>query len=300
MAAAFLCNSGAEANECAIKLARKYSLDTYGAGRHVIVTLNDSFHGRTVTTLAATGQDDFHQYFYPFTGGFVHVPAGDMDALAAAVEGAAKDEKVCAVLFEVVQGEGGVNALDFGYLQAVQAYCRAKDILLIADEIQTGASRTGTFLACEQAGLAPDAVTMAKGIGGGLPIGACLCNEKLAGVLTAGTHGSTFGGNPVCCAAGRYTVARLTSPALLNEVWRKGEILKTRLLACPNVAGVSGLGMMLGVELKRGQARDMAEKCLTKGLLVLTAKSRVRLLPPLTISDGELEQGLRILEEVLR
>ena len=269
MGRVFLCNSGAEANECAIKLARKYSFDKYGKGRSTIVGLENSFHGRTLTTLSATGQDVFHQYFFPFTEGFSFAKAGDLDSLKDKLDGS-----VCAVLLECVQGEGGVVALDKAYVQAVQALCRERDVLLLVDEVQTGAGRTGTFLACEQLGLQPDVVTMAKGLGGGLPIGACLCTQALGGVMSAGMHGSTFGGNPVACAAGRYMLSRLTQPAFLEEVARKGAAIRQRLAA-------------------------VAEDCLQNGLLILTAKTLLRLLPPLNITREELDKGLSILESVL-
>ena len=294
MGRVFLCNSGAEANECAIKLARKYSFDKYGKGRSTIVGLENSFHGRTLTTLSATGQDVFHQYFFPFTEGFSFAKAGDLDSLKDKLDGS-----VCAVLLECVQGEGGVVALDKAYVQAVQALCRERDVLLLVDEVQTGAGRTGTFLACEQLGLQPDVVTMAKGLGGGLPIGACLCTQALGGVMSAGRHGSTFGGNPVACAAGRYMLSRLTQPAFLEEVARKGAAIRQRLAAMPHVREVRGMGMMIGVVLDAGTARAVAEDCLQNGLLILTAKTLLRLLPPLNITREELDKGLSILESVL-
>jgi len=294
MGRVFLCNSGAEANECAIKLARKYSFDKYGKGRSTIVGLENSFHGRTLTTLSATGQDVFHQYFFPFTEGFSFAKAGDLDSLKDKLDGS-----VCAVLLECVQGEGGVVALDKAYVQAVQALCRERDVLLLVDEVQTGAGRTGTFLTCEQLGLQPDVVTMAKGLGGGLPIGACLCTQALGGVMSAGMHGSTFGGNPVACAAGRYMLSRLTQPAFLEEVARKGAAIRQRLAAMPHVREVRGMGMMIGVVLDAGTARAVAEDCLQNGLLILTAKTLLRLLPPLNITREELDKGLSILESVL-
>ena len=294
MGRAFLCNSGAEANECAIKLARKYSSDTYGPGRSTIVGLRNSFHGRTLTTLSATGQDVFHQHFFPFTGGFVFAQAGDLEDLLLRV-----DEGVCAVMLECVQGEGGVVALDFDYLRAVEKLCRERDLLLIVDEVQTGAGRTGKFLACEHAGIHPDVVTLAKGLGGGLPVGACLCASRLGEVMGPSSHGSTFGGNPVVCAAGRYMLTRLTDADFLAGVARKGEAFRRRLAAMPHVAEVRGLGMMLGVVLDKGTAREAAEKCLENGLLILTAKTLLRLLPPLNISEEEMDRGLSILESVL-
>lgn len=292
---AFLCNSGAEANECAIKLARKYSHDTYGEGRHTILTLVNSFHGRTVTTLAATGQESFHTLFYPFTEGFAYARAGDLEDLASKLNGT-----VCAVLLECVQGEGGVVPLEADYLRAVEALCRERDVLLMVDEVQTGASRTGRFLACEHAGISPDVVTLAKGLGGGLPIGACLCSEKLRDVMGPGTHGSTFGGNPVACAAGRYMLSQLTDEALLREVTRKGERIRERIARMPDVQEVRGLGMMRGVVLETLDAREVANACVANGLLILTAKTLLRLLPPLNIPDEDLEAGLDILESTLK
>ena len=295
MGRVFFGNSGAEANECAIKLARKYSFDKYGEGRATVIGMRNSFHGRTVTTLSATGQDVFHNYFFPFTEGFRFVDAGDMAALEAAT-----DDTVCAVMLECIQGEGGVIPLPAAYLQAVRAFCDAHDLLLLIDEVQTGAGRTGRFLACEHAGVRPDVVTMAKGLGGGLPIGACLCTERLADVMGAGMHGSTFGGNPVACAAAKYMIETLSAPAFLAAVTEKGERMRARLSAMPHVSDVRGAGMMLGVALDAGTARDVANACLEKGLLILTAKTLLRLLPPLNISDGELSRGMDILESVLK
>lgn len=294
MARVFLCNSGAEANECALKLARKYSFDKYGEGRNTVITLENSFHGRTVTTLAATGQAAFHQYFYPFTEGFRYLPANDLAAMEQALDGT-----VCAVLLECVQGEGGVMPLDPAYLRGVRELCSDRDVLLLIDEVQTGAGRTGRFLACEHADVRPDVVTLAKGLGGGLPIGACLCIEALGSVLSSGTHGSTFGGNPVACAAGRYMLTRLTDPALLAEVEEKGVYLRARLEALPHVTQVRGLGMMLGAVLDGAEAKDVAARCVQAGLLILTAKTLLRLLPPLNITKEEMDQGLERLEAVL-
>ncbi len=296
MSRAFLCNSGAEANECAIKLARKYSFDHYGEGRATIVTLVNSFHGRTVTTLAATGQDGFHLYFDPFTGGFRYAEAGDIGALEEAL-----DSTVCAVLLECVQGEGGVIALEPAYLQAVAALCAEHDVLLMTDEVQTGVGRTGKFLAIEHAGVKPDVVTLAKGLGGGLPIGACLCSEELKDVMSAGMHGSTFGGNPVVCAGGRVVLETVTQPGFLEAVAEKGEYLRRRLAEMPHVQEVRGLGMMLGVRLDDAlTARAVAEACVEGGLLILTAKTLLRLLPPLNITREEMDKGLAVLENVLK
>lgn len=294
MGRVFLCNSGAEANECAIKLARKFSRDTYGEGRYEIITLRQSFHGRTMATLTATGQDALHVSFDPFLPGFSYVPAEDMDALRAAVT-----DRTCAVMLECVQGEGGVIALSDDYLRDVERLCREKGLLMMVDEVQTGAGRTGKLLAFQYAGIHPDVVTMAKGLGGGLPIGACLCSEALKDVMGPGSHGSTFGGNPVVCAGARYILSRLTVPGFMEEVARKGDYLREAISAMPHVAEVRGRGMMIGVRLDTENARQIAEKCLQNGLLILTAKTLLRLLPPLTISQEEMDQGLAILKTVL-
>lgn len=291
----FFGNSGAEANECAIKVARKYSFDKYGKGRHTIITLVNSFHGRTIATLSATGQDVFHNYFFPFVEGFVNVEANNIDDLKAKLE----DKTVCAVMLEYVQGEGGVNKLDKEFVDAVYELCAPKDILVIADEIQTGVGRTGKFLAGDHYGKKADITTLAKGIAGGIPMGACLVNEKLAGVLTAGTHGSTFGGNPIACAGGLAVLDRIESKGFLDEVCAKAEHFRTRLEKCSEVAGVSGLGLMIGITLKSKKAADVAKAALDKGLLVLTAKEKVRLLPPLTIEVSEIDAGLDLLFEIL-
>ncbi len=296
MARVFFGNSGAEANECAIKLARKYSFDAYGKNRATVITLCNSFHGRTVTTLSATGQDVFHNYFFPFTGDFRYAPANDLDALTAMDDGT-----VCAVMVECVQGEGGVMPLDTAYLQAVRALCTEKDWVMIIDEVQTGIGRTGKLLCIEHAEVTPDVVTLAKGLGGGLPIGACLCAEKYSEVMSAGMHGSTFGGNPVACAAASYVLEQVDTPAFLQAVSDKGERIRARLQAMPHVKEVRGRGMMLGVVLDDAiAAKDVAAACLQNGLLILTAKTLLRLLPPLTISEEELERGLTILENTLK
>ncbi len=296
MARAFLSNSGAEANECAIKLARKASRDRFGEGRSTVLTLTDSFHGRTVTTLSAAGQESLHRDFFPFTEGFRHVPPNDIGALEREADGS-----VCAVMLECVQGEGGVLPLDDGYLRAVRALCDEKGWLLIDDEVQTGIGRTGKLLCCQHAGVVPDIVTLAKGLGGGLPIGATLCVDCCGEVLTPGTHGSTFGGNPVVCAGARYVLGVVDTPAFLEEVTRKGEILRSRLREMPHIAEVRGRGMMVGAELCDGvTARALAEAALANGLLVLTAKAALRLLPPLNIPEDLLRSGLDILEHTLK
>ena len=290
----FFGNSGAEANECAIKIARKYSFDKYGKGRSTIITLVNSFHGRTMATLSATGQDVFHNYFFPFLEGFVHTPANDIEALKKCA-----DDTVCAIMIEMVQGEGGVVKLDEEFVKAVRAICDEKDILMIADEVQTGAGRTGKFLASEHFGVKPDITTMAKGIAGGIPIGACLASEKCSAVLVPGTHGSTFGGNPIACAGGNVVVSRVSSPEFLAEVQKKSEYIFDKVSKMKGVASVTGLGLMIGIELTEKKAADVVKAALDKGLLLLTAKTKVRLLPPLTITYEEIDAGLKIIEELL-
>ena len=290
----FFGNSGAEANECAIKIARKYSFDKYGKGRSTIITLVNSFHGRTMATLSATGQDVFHNYFFPFLEGFVHTPANDIEALKKCA-----DDTVCAIMIEMVQGEGGVVKLDEDFVKAVRAICDEKDILMIADEVQTGAGRTGKFLASEHFGVKPDITTMAKGIAGGIPIGACLASEKCSAVLVPGTHGSTFGGNPLACAGGNVVVSRVSSPEFLAEVQKKSEYIFDKVSKMKGVASVTGLGLMIGIELTEKKAADIVKAALDRGLLLLTAKTKVRLLPPLNITFEEIDAGLKILEELL-
>ena len=289
----FFSNSGAEANECAIKAARKYSFDKYGLGRSTIVTLRNSFHGRTVTTLSATGQDAFHQYFFPFTGGFTHITANDPNGLSVL----GGDKSVCAVLLETIQGEGGVNVLGEDYIRAVAERCAENDILLMFDEVQTGNGRTGKLYSYMHYGVSPDIVTTAKGLGGGLPIGATLFGEKTQSVLTPGTHGSTFGGNPVCAAGACNILSRLDD-ALLDEVTEKGAYIREALLSVSGVLGVYGKGLMLGVETAASPA-EVAAECLRRGVLVLTAKNKVRLLPPLNIPWDALKKAVEIIKEVV-
>ena len=286
----FFGNSGAEANECAIKIARKYSFDKYGKGRHNIITLKNSFHGRTICTLSATGQDVFHNYFFPFVEGFVNVEANNIADLHEKL-----DDTVCAVMFEYIQGEGGVCALDKDFVDEIFKLCAEKDILTIADEVQTGVGRTGKFLCGEHFGHKTDLTTLAKGLAGGVPIGVCLSGEKCANVLTPGTHGSTFGGNPLACAGGLAVLNKVNSEGFLDEVAKKGDYIREKLAKCSEVQSVSGIGLMVGIELKTKKAGDIAKACLENGLLVLTAKTKVRLLPPLTITYEELDEGLDIL-----
>ena len=286
----FFGNSGAEANECAIKIARKYSFDKYGKGRSNIITLVNSFHGRTLCTLSTTGQDVFHNYFFPFVEGFVNVEANNIEDLRAKL-----DDTVCAVMFEYIQGEGGVMALKQEFVDEIYRLCAEKDVLTIADEVQTGVGRTGKFLAGDNFGKKADLTTLAKGLAGGVPIGVCLSGEKCANVLTAGTHGSTFGGNPISCAGGLAVLETVNKPGFLDEVARKGAYIREKLLTSPEVASVSGMGLMIGIELKNKKAGDVVKAALDKGLLLLTAKTKIRLLPPLTITYEEIDKGLEIL-----
>ena len=286
----FFSNSGAEANECAIKAARKYSFDKYGEGRYYIITLKNSFHGRTITTLAATGQDSFHTVFNPFTEGFLYAEP-DFEA----VKSLAEKYPVCAVMFEVVQGEGGVLTLKKEFLNALVEYAEEKDILLISDEVQTGNGRTGSLYGYMNYGIKPHIVTTAKGLGGGLPIGATMLSEKLENTYTPGSHGSTFGGNPVC-AAGALNVLSRIDDKLLADVRRKSEYIIKELSPC--VKSITGMGLMLGLETEK-DAKTVINECIERGVLVISAKTKVRLLPPLSITDEQLEKAINILKEVL-
>lgn len=292
----FFANSGAEANEGAIKLARKYSFDKYGEGRFKIVTLINSFHGRTVTTLKATGQDRFHNYFFPFTEGFDYAEANNFDSLRRKV-----DDMTCAVMMELVQGEGGVLPLDPAFVKQVEVLCREKDLLLIIDEVQTGIGRTGSLFCFQQYGIRPDVVTMAKGLGGGVPIGAVLAAESCSNVLTPGTHATTFGGTPIVCAVANAVLDTVATGEFLAAVREKGEYLKNGILAIgsPNIHGVRGMGLMLGIIVDEGKHAAFANKLIEKGVLAITAgKNAVRLLPPLTISKEEMDEALTIMKEV--
>lgn len=291
MAQAFFCNSGAEANECAIKITRKYGEKR---GAYKIITLENSFHGRTLTTLAATGQDGFHKDFLPLTEGFIYARSGDIDAMAALMDGT-----VCAVLIETVQGEGGVVPIDPEFLSSLNSLCKERDVLLIIDEVQTGIGRTGHFYSYQGYNVQPDIVTSAKGLAGGLPIGACLVAEKLRDILKPGQQGSTFGGNPVVCAGAREVVRRVSDPKFLQAVQEKGQYIAEKLEAIPQVEFVRGCGLMLGIKLKSGDAHDVLVKCAGQGLLVLTAKELVRFLPPLTITWEEIDLGLEIFTRAL-
>jgi len=292
MSKVFFGNSGAEANECAVKVARKYAAEHKGAEYCNIITLNKSFHGRTLTTLAATGQDSFHNMFLPLTDGFLYAQPEDIEGIEALI----RDNKIAGVMLEVVQGEGGVNALSAGYLMAVERLCRENDIVLIIDEVQTGNGRTGELYSYMNYDLHPDVVSTAKGLAGGLPMGACLMSAKVADVLSYGDHGSTFGGNPVC-AAGALAVMKRMDDAFLADVRRKGDHIRERLTA----AGyeVSGLGLMLGIKTDKPVAEVIAE-CIGKGVLCLSAKDKLRLLPPLNIDDELLDKAIDVIIEALK
>jgi acetylornithine/N-succinyldiaminopimelate aminotransferase len=289
----YFCNSGAESNECAIKLARKYGTETYGEKHNEIVTLKNSFHGRTVTTLAATGQDSFHQYFTPFTEGFSYAEP-NMESVMQCV-----NKNSCAVLIELVQGEGGVLPVDAEFVKELSAFCKKHDILLMVDEVQTGIGRTGTLYCYQNYDVMPDVVSCAKGLGGGLPIGACLCTERLGDVLGPGMHGTTFGGNPIVCAGALAVLDRINEDGFLKGVKAKGEYLKSKVEAMEQVELVRGMGMMLGAKLKKNNAKEVAAKCAENGLLVLTAKEMLRFLPPLNITYEEIDKGLAILQRTL-
>lgn len=297
MADAFFANSGAEANEGIIKLARKYSFDKYGKGRGTIITLKNSFHGRTITTLTATGQDVFHNYFFPFIDGFRYAEANNMESVA---EVAGHD--VCAVMLELVQGEGGVLPMDQEFVHELAVLCAERDWLLLVDEVQTGVGRTGTLFAFQQYGILPDAVSFAKGIAGGLPMGGFLAGEKCRDVLGPGTHATTFGGNPICAAAA-LAVLDILDEDTLAQVKEKGNYLRARIekMALDCLGATRGLGMMIGVEVTGGHTnKELAAKLIENGLLVLTAGKALRLLPPLVITREEMDKGLEIMEKTLK
>ena len=296
LAAAFFGNSGAEGNEGLIKLARKYSFDKYGKGRGTILTLKNSFHGRTLAALTATGQDRLHHSFFPFPDGFRYAEAGSLDAL----QGAAGHD-VCAVMLELVQGEGGVIPLEREYVHDLAVLCAERDWLLLVDEVQTGIGRTGTLFAFQQYGILPDAVSFAKGIAGGLPMGGFLVSEKCRDVLGPGDHGSTFGGNPICAAAAQAVLDILDEDALAG-VQKKGRCLRAAIeaMGLPCLGATRGLGLMIGIEVKPPHSnKELAARLARNGLLVLTAGDALRLLPPLTITQAELDRGLEILKQTL-
>ena len=292
MSRVFFSNSGAEANECAIKVARKWAAEHKGPACSTIVTLQNSFHGRTLTTLAATGQDHFHELFQPLTPGFAHIAPGDLGAL----EALCAQDTVAAVLIECVQGEGGVIPLNPAFASALQDFCRKKDILLMVDEVQTGNGRTGTMYAYMQYGLTPDVVSTAKGLAGGLPMGATLMSEKVSTVLSLGDHGSTFGGNPVAAAGAISVVERLTDD-FLAQVSEKAAALRARLEGAPGIESVTGMGLMLGLKTVR-PAADVISECMEKGVLCLSAKTKVRLLPALNIPEPILNRAADVLLSV--
>ena len=286
----FFSNSGAEANECAIKAARKYGELKHGSDCYTIITLKNSFHGRTVTTLAATGQDVFHEHFKPLTGGFVHATANDINDVKRLVD----ENNVAAIMFELVQGEGGVNPLSAEFVAGLAKLAEEKDILLVADEVQTGNGRSGMLYAYMNYGITPDIVTTAKGLGGGLPIGATMLGEKVKDIFTPGMNGSTFGGNPVCCAGAISILSRIDE-ALLSDVREKSEYIKAELEGSQGILGVSGMGLMLGIETVK-PAKDVVTRCMEQGVLVLTAKTKVRLLPALNIPKAELERAITVIK----
>jgi acetylornithine/N-succinyldiaminopimelate aminotransferase len=291
MSKVFFSNSGAEANECAIKVARKYGEINKGAEYTTIITLKDSFHGRTLTTLAATGQDVFHKDFLPLTEGFVHARANDIDDVKKLVA----ENKCCAIMFEVVQGEGGVLPLKAEFLSELEAIAKENDLLLIADEVQCGNGRSGELYAYMNFGIKPDVVSTAKGLAGGLPLGATMLGEKVKDILGAGMHGSTFGGNPICSAAALNVLSRIDDK-LLSDVKAKSKYIFDQLSGSKGIISVSGLGLMIGVETER-PAAEVIEKCRERGVLVIKAKQKVRLLPALNIEAEQLEKAIKIIKE---
>lgn len=288
----FFGNSGAEANECAIKVARKYAAETKGAEYSTIVTLQNSFHGRTLTTLAATGQEHFHKLFQPLTPGFVHTPANDLAALKEILE----SEKVAGILIECVQGEGGVIALDEAFVKGAYALCKEKDIVFMVDEVQTGNGRTGALYSYMHFGITPDVVTTAKGLGGGLPIGACLMGERVESVLGAGDHGSTYGGNPIASAGALSVIERLDE-GLLASVKEKSDYVFSALKGKKGIKSISGKGLMIGIETEAA-ASAVVKECIARGVLCLTAKTKVRLLPALNIPMSDLKKAIETIIDV--
>ncbi|MBR2522731.1 MAG: aspartate aminotransferase family protein [Coriobacteriales bacterium] len=292
MSKVFFGNSGAEANECAIKVARKYGEDVLGRKNPVIVTLENGFHGRTLGTLAATGQDVFHKDFQPLPEGFAYAPANDIEATLAI----AKHCDAVAIMIECIQGEGGVNVLEQDYVKALAAYCEESDTLLLIDEVQTGNGRTGELYSYMHYGIKPDVFTTAKGLGGGLPIGACVMGEKVADVFGPSDHGSTFGGNPVACAGAISILSRIDA-TLLDAIKLKGEYIRRKLEGAKGIQSVSGMGLMVGFVTDR-PAKEIVNECIEEGVLCLTAKSKVRLIPALNIPMEKLEEALEIIKEV--
>lgn len=291
MKKAFFCNSGAEANECAVKAIRKYAAEKKGPDTYTIITMNNGFHGRTLTTLAATGQEHYHELFQPLTPGFVYADAGDIQS----VKRLCAENKVAGILFECIQGEGGVVPLDKDFVLDVAALCADEDIVLAVDEVQTGNGRTGALYSYINYGIKPDVVSTAKGIGGGLPLGVCMLGEKTKDVFAPGDNGSTFGGNPVCCAGALSILSRLDDK-LMDEVKAKSAYVFSELSGAPGVKSVTGMGLMIGVEPENQTAGDVVKKCLDNGVLCLTAKSRVRLLPALNIPMDELKKAVAVVK----
>lgn len=290
----FFSNSGAEANECAIKVARRYGALNKGEDYFTIITLEKSFHGRTHTTLAATGQEAFHKEFLPLTPGFVHTPPNDIDTLRETV----KNNKCCAIMIEIVQGEGGVNALSGEFVAEIDRLCKENNLLLLVDEVQTGNGRTGKLYAYMHYGINPDVVSTAKGLCGGLPLGATMLGEKVENIFEPGLNGSTFGGNPVCCSGAISVLKRLTDD-FLGDVTEKGRLIREKLSGAEGIEDISGLGLMVGIKTVK-EAKEVVNYCMEKGVLVLTAKDRVRLLPPLNIETHQLEKALDIIKEACK
>ncbi len=291
----FLSNSGAEANEIAIKAARKYGFDKYGEKRYKIITLNNSFHGRTISTLAATGQEVFHEKFKPLTEGFIYCEANNSKMLQSLI-----DDTVCAIMIEIIQGEGGVNPLDKAFVKDIEKICQEKDIILIIDEVQTGIGRTGKLFSYMNMGISPDIVSMAKGLGGGLPIGGALFSKKVSELFSYGDHGSTFGGNPIASAGAIEVLDRVSNDEFLKDVIKKSDYIKQKLNNIEEIESITGMGLMLGIKLKTKNNKEIISKCIEKGLLLLSAKDKIRLLPPLTITFENLEKGLNILISELK
>ncbi len=288
----FFTNSGAESNECAIKIARKYGADKKGQDYYTIITLKNRFPGRTITTLSATGQDVFHAKFQALTAGFLHATANDLDSVKQLVD----TNKVCGILIECVQGEGGVIALDKEFVVGIEKICKQNDILFMIDEVQTGNGRTGELYAYMNYGVKPDVITTAKGLGGGLPIGACLMNEKTEKVLGFGDHGSTYGGNPVC-ASGALNVIKRLDQKFLSEVKKKSQYVFDELNSAKGIESVSGMGLMVGIKTYRN-AKDVVNECIEQGVICLTAKDKVRLLPALNISWENLQFAIQTIKQV--
>lgn len=292
----FFCNSGAEANECALKLARKYSYDKYGDNRNVILSLKQSFHGRTLTTLKLNGQEKFHKYFFPFPGGIDYVIANDIEDFKSKAT-----NNVCAIIMEAIQGEGGIHPLNYNFVKEVIKICNQKDILVIFDEVQTGICRTGKLFGFENFNVKADIITTAKGLGAGLPIGAVLCSNKLSSVFNPGDHGSTFGGNPVACSGALVVLDKLCNDNSYKSITKNGELIKSSILKAnlSDVIDVRGMGLMIGIEVKKNSS-DIQKEALKNGLLVLTAGEHVvRLLPPLIITEQEVLKGINILLSIL-